>query len=117
MEMFEVPGMAQLGRRDELGGDELDRVQLAVQRAVPEIEEALQLGEARGHVVFLPDIGLEQGGMVGQVIEDLRGGQAVAVELGLAGSSCRPFWLVVSCVVWPCGMAALLRSAPLWRTQ
>ncbi|MNL53135.1 hypothetical protein D3C87_1763580 [compost metagenome] len=29
---------------------------------------------------MLPDIGLQQGGMIGQAIEDLRRGQAVAFE-------------------------------------
>jgi hypothetical protein len=56
-------------------------VQRAVQFALPEIEEAEQLGELRRQIVLLPDKGLQQIRMIRIPIEDMGRGQAIAPEL------------------------------------
>jgi hypothetical protein len=47
----------------------------------PEIQEAVKFRKLRRQVVLLPDVALQDRGVVGQVIEDLGRGQAVALEL------------------------------------
>src|SRR5690606_40981704 len=56
-------------------------MQLAVQLAFPEAEEPVQGGEFRRQIVFLPDIALQQPGMVRHVIQDFRRGEMVAQQL------------------------------------
>src|SRR5262245_18974166 len=58
-----------------------DRMQRAFQGALPEQEEFLQLRKLRAEIVVLPDVALEQPGMDGTAIEDVRRGQPVAIEL------------------------------------
>src|SRR6202008_695111 len=81
MECQNGSGVADLARRNQLRGGDPHRMQLAVQAAMPKIQEAAQDRVFGSQVVVLPSIALQQGGMVGQVVEDLRSGQAVAVEL------------------------------------
>jgi hypothetical protein len=52
-----------------------------VDLAPPEVQEALDPGEVRRLVERLPQELLQQGRMVGHVIDDLRRGQAVASQL------------------------------------
>jgi len=56
-------------------------MQPAVDVVAPEIEEALQLRIARRQVQLLPQEGLQQPRVIGQVVQDLRRGQAVALQL------------------------------------
>src|SRR5271165_4180408 len=58
-----------------------DRVQAPVQLGLPELQEALQLGEIRTEIVVLPDIGLQQPRMVGSPVKDFGGCQAVSLHL------------------------------------
>ena len=55
-------------------------MQLAFEAGLPEFEEAVENGEARRDVEVLPDISLEHRRVVGQVVKDLRRGQAVVGE-------------------------------------
>src|SRR3569832_990592 len=71
------------GRLDQLAVRNLDRVQRALELLLPELEEAMQLGEFREEVVGLPDIGLKQPVVIGTPVQDLRGGESVAFELPL----------------------------------
>ena len=57
------------------------RVQRALELFQPEIEEFIELGKVRAEIVVLPDIGLQEPGMVRPPVEDVGGGQAVALEL------------------------------------
>src|SRR5262245_32697588 len=61
-------------------------MQATFDAAVPEIEETAQDGVIRRQVVILPCIALQQAGMIGEVVKDLRSGQAVALEL--KGNAC-----------------------------
>src|SRR5262245_49364394 len=71
-----------LGGRDQLLMRDRHAVEPALEVAGPEVEEAAQAGKARVHVVLLPDVALQQRGMVGQAIEDFGRRQTVAGELG-----------------------------------
>src|SRR5262245_52961631 len=79
----------ELGRADQLAVGDGDAIELALEVRLPVLQEAQQAREARVNVVFLPDEGLQQGGMVGQAVEDLGGGEAVAGELGAEAWICR----------------------------
>src|SRR5688572_10437417 len=65
------------------------RHQHAVERAVeiglPEIEKVDELGETRREVVVLPDIALQQLGMIGQAIKNLGRGQREPLDLTFEG--------------------------------
>ena len=41
----------------------------------------MQDGQARGEIIILPEIGLQQAGMIRQMIEDLGGHQTVIAQL------------------------------------
>src|SRR5262245_37533615 len=73
----------QLGRLDQPGVRHGDRMQNALERALPESQEALQLREIRAQVVLLPDVGLQQPRIVRPAIQDASGGQAIAAQLTL----------------------------------
>src|SRR5215475_1953003 len=72
---------AHLGRLDQARMGDRHRMQRALERALPEQQELLQHRERRTEVVFLPDVALQQPGMVRAPIEDMRGGETVALEL------------------------------------
>ena len=76
-------GVGDLQARDleQAAGADLDRVQAAYQVALPEVEESSQDGEMRRQVVVLPEVGLEQGWMVGQMVENLCRGEPVTLKL------------------------------------
>jgi hypothetical protein len=48
---------------------------------VPEFEKTMQLGKFGKQVIALPDKRLQQGTMIRQTIENMRGGQAIALQL------------------------------------
>src|SRR5580700_5427125 len=77
---FAVDG-ADFRRLDQPRVRHRDRVQRALQLLQPEIEEFVELGKVRAEIVVLPDIGLQEPGMIGPPVEDVGGGQAVALEL------------------------------------
>jgi hypothetical protein len=54
-------------------------MQRAFERLEPEGEKTVERRKARAEVVVLPDVGLQQGRMIRQAIEDLCGRQTVAV--------------------------------------
>src|SRR6266851_2856304 len=56
-------------------------MQLALDVARPEVEEAPQDREFRRNVQMLPDEALQEGWVVGQMIEDLRRRHPVALQL------------------------------------
>ena len=68
---------AQFGRFDESRMGDHYRVERAVERRLPEVEKPLQFGEFGTEIVFLPDVGLKQPGMIGAPVIDVRGGQSV----------------------------------------
>ena len=59
------------------------RMQLAIEVAAPEFEKPTQRRIIRGDVETLPDIALQQIGMIREMIDDLRGGQPAVAELRL----------------------------------
>ena len=67
------------GRDQALVGD-VDRMQLAFDIVRPEMQEFGKDGIARGEVVFLPDIGLQEFRVIGKVIKDFCCRQAVILE-------------------------------------
>ena len=58
-----------------------DGMKQAVQLPRPEIEKLLQLGEMRVQVVLLPDVGLQDSGMIGHSVQDVGGRQTEPFEL------------------------------------
>src|ERR1700679_4268365 len=58
-----------------------DRMQRAVELVAPEGEELLQFRKGGCQIVILPDVILQQAGMVGQMVENVGGGEAVSFEL------------------------------------
>ena len=64
--------MADLIGLDQLCGCDLDAVQTSFERLFPEIQKLRQDGKFRSDIEVLPDIGLEEAGMVREVVEELR---------------------------------------------
>ena len=71
----------QFRRFDESRMRDHHRMQRPVERLLPEIEKPLQFGEFRAEIVLLPDIGLEQPGVIGAPVEDVRRGKPVSGDL------------------------------------
>ena len=63
------------GRKPRL--TDLYRMELALDIAAPKVEKAAQLGKIGRAVELLPDEALQQIGVIGKVIDDLRCGQPV----------------------------------------
>src|SRR5689334_5759760 len=59
------------------------RVQRSLEGFEPERQKAVQHWKFRAEIVVLPDVGLQQRGMIGQSIQDLRRGKAITFELAL----------------------------------
>src|SRR5439155_19527555 len=72
---------AQLGGLDQPRMRDNHRVQGSLELFEPKRQKAIEHREPGTQVVVLPDIRLEERGMVGEPIEDLRGREAVALEL------------------------------------
>ena len=56
-------------------------MELTLQIAAPEFEKPAQFGEIGGKVELLPDKALQQIGMIRQMVDDLRGRQAIIAQL------------------------------------
>jgi len=56
-------------------------MQFAIQVVFPEFEKFMEGGEAAGDVEFLPDIGLQEARVIGEVVENFSGGLSVTAEL------------------------------------
>src|SRR6266436_8731601 len=61
----------------------LHGMELPLDIAAPKLEKPAQLGKVRGDIELLPDETLQQVGMIGKVVYDLRGRQPVVAELRL----------------------------------
>src|ERR1700730_10840034 len=72
---------ADLGRLDQARMRHRHRVQRALELLQPEIEELVELGKGRAEVVILPDISLQQPGVIGPPVEDVGRRQSVAFKL------------------------------------
>lgn len=72
---------APVARPDQVAMGNAHRMQPALDIALPELQEAAELGEGRRLVERLPEEGLQQPRMVGHVVEDMGREQAVALEL------------------------------------
>lgn len=72
---------AEIGGSDQILVGDGDPEQLAVELRLPEGEELVELGKARGEIVVLPDVFLQDRGMVGQAVENAGGGQSIARDL------------------------------------
>jgi len=57
------------------------RVEFPFNLAFPKVKEAMKLGEFRSEVIFLPDIALQQHGMIRPMIKDLGGRQPITIQL------------------------------------
>src|SRR5262245_44865124 len=88
---------AELGWPGDAGRCHFYRVQLAIETAVPEIEEPAQHRELRCHVEVLPDIALQQRRVIGQVVEDFSRREAIAVGLE---DECRHDRRLSACTSW-----------------
>jgi hypothetical protein len=73
---------SQLRRPDQGRMRDGNLKQLAIEFGCPEVEKAFEFWKARGQVVLLPDIALQQGWIVWQAVDDFRRGQAEACQLG-----------------------------------
>src|SRR5690242_4950021 len=74
-------GVPQFARRDDRGACHVHGMELPLDVVRPEVEETAQHGIVRRHVEMLPDEALQHVRMIRHVIEDLRRGHAVAVQL------------------------------------
>src|ERR1700730_16383986 len=72
---------AQLRGLDQRRVGHGDGVERSLELLQPERQKAVQHRKSRTEVVVLPDIGLQQGRMIGEAVEDLRRGEAIAFEL------------------------------------
>ena len=72
---------APLRRADQVLVGDLDGMQHRLDLAAPVMEEAVELGKRGREIVLLHHERLQQAGVVRQVIVDLHGREAVAVEL------------------------------------
>src|SRR6185312_1052582 len=77
---------AEFGWRDEPAMRHANAVERTIEIGVPEIEEVGQSGEARRDVVVLPYVALQELGVVGKAVEDLRRGEREALDLPKEGS-------------------------------
>ena len=59
---------------------EPDRVERAFYGLVPELDEGKELGVVRGEVIVLPGEGAQDRWRVRQAVDELRGGETIALE-------------------------------------
>jgi hypothetical protein len=62
---------------------DLHGMELALDMATPKLEKPAQLGKVGGDIELLPDETLQQVGVIGEVVDDLRGRQPAFAELWL----------------------------------
>ncbi len=89
MDVARVDDAADFAGRDDALSCHLDRMDLAVDVALPEGEEARQLGIARGEVHELPDECLQEVRVVRHMIQDLRRREAVSGKLNCKIRHCQ----------------------------
>src|SRR5258708_11391162 len=70
-----------LRRLDQLGMGDRHGMQHAFERCLPKLKKSLQFGEVGTNVIGLPDVGLQQPGVIGASIQDVGRRQAVAGHL------------------------------------
>src|SRR5215469_9237248 len=70
-----------LGRPDQPRMRDGDRVQRPFKGLQPEIEELVERRKGRAEIVILPDIGLQEPGMIRPPIENIRCRQPIALKL------------------------------------
>ena len=61
----------------------LHGVELSFDISAPKLEKPAELGKVRGDIELLPDETLQQVGMIGKVVDDLRGRQPTFAKLWL----------------------------------
>jgi hypothetical protein len=71
----------ELGRFDELGMANHDTMQRPIELFAPKHQEFEQHRKLRREIIVLPDISLQQPRMIGQMIEDTRGGKPLSGKL------------------------------------
>src|ERR1700704_4854117 len=71
---------ANLGRLDQAGMRDRDRVQRPLELLQPEGEEAVEDREFGTQIVVLPQIGLQQRRMIGHPVENMSRGEPVALD-------------------------------------
>ena len=76
-----MAGVADLAGLDDGGADDFYGVEFAFELGGPEVEEFAEDREGWGDVEVLPDIGLQKARVIGQVIEDFGGGEAIVLQL------------------------------------
>jgi len=74
-------GMAPFSWADQAHGIDTDGMELAVELVPPKVQEFVQGRKARCNIEVLPDKQLKQTRMVGQMIQDFRGCQAIFLDL------------------------------------
>src|SRR5207248_6441041 len=72
-----------LRRLDQPRVSNCNGMQRSFERAHPEAEEFLKGREPWAQIILLPDVGLQQRGMIRQTVENLGRGQPIALELPL----------------------------------
>src|SRR5689334_641782 len=72
---------ADLGRLDQAGMRDRDRVQGTLELLQPEAEKAVEDRELGAQIVVLPHIGLQQRRVIGHPVENVGRSQAIALEL------------------------------------
>src|SRR6516162_3279209 len=72
---------ANFRRSDQTAVANRDRIEPPLELGLPKLQETLQLRKIRAEIVILPNIGLQQPGMVGSPIHDFGGCQAVSLHL------------------------------------
>ena len=70
-----------LRRLDQLGMGDRHGMQHALERCLLKLKKSLQFGEVGTNVIGLPDVGLQQPGVIGASIQDVGSRQAVAGQL------------------------------------
>src|SRR5215472_3180600 len=70
-----------LGRPDQPRMRDGDRVQRPFKGLQPEIEELVERRKGRAEIVILPDIGLQEPGMIRPPVENIGSRQPIALEL------------------------------------
>src|SRR5262249_17928889 len=106
---------ADFGRPDQARMRHRHREERALQLLQPERQKAVECRKSRAEIVILPDIGLQQGGMIGKPVEDLRRRQTVAVELASKVAGCNVLECHDRCP--PIRTSSVLAQLPLRQAQ
>src|SRR5260370_10258112 len=113
---FAVDG-AQLGGLDQARVRDDHRVQRSLELFEPERQKPIEHRKPRTQVVVLPDIRLQERRMIGQSIENLRGREAVALELAAEVSGGYFFGCFFGCHLLSGHGCPPIRTPSLWFTS